>query len=213
MKYPRFLKSGDTIGITALSSGTGNDIKKVKISLNHLKEDYHLIITPDVYKEKIVSSSVSNRIIKLNDLLKEDIKGLFNIRGGDFCNETLDGLNFKKIVQKRILVEGFSDITSLVYILTTKYDYLTLYGFNAKSFDNNVLAKYQLVNLEFLKGNFIRQESYNDRHTISLNGDFQDKGILIGGCLDVLRYLFGTCYDKTKKFIKINHSSTSIYIY
>ncbi len=48
MKYPRFLKENDTIGITALSSGTGNKLSEVRISLNHLKEHFKLIITPNV---------------------------------------------------------------------------------------------------------------------------------------------------------------------
>ncbi len=202
MKEPIFLKSGDTIGITALSSGTGNKIKEVKLSLNHLKEDYHLIITPNVYGEEIVSSPSPTRVKEFNELLKEDIKALMNIRGGDFCYETLDYLNYKEIVKKRLLVQGFSDTTSLVYILTTKYDLATLYGMNAKGYDSEKLSMYQLDNLEFLKGHLVTQKSYHDRNTISLNGDFTSNGIIIGGCLDVIRYLLGTSYDGTKNFIK-----------
>ena len=201
MKYPKFLKKGDALGITALSSGAGNSIKEVKLSLNHLKEDYKLIITPNVYGEEIVSSTIDTRVREFNELLKENITGLMNIRGGDFCYETLDNLNFKEIVKKRLLVQGHSDTTSLVYILTTKYDLATIYGFNAKGYDNEELLKYQLDNLEFMKGNLIVQKSYYDRNTYSINGDFNSSGIIIGGCLDVIKYLLGTSYDKTKNFV------------
>ena len=201
MKYPRFLKKNDTIGITALSSGAGNKIIEVKTSLNHLKENYKLIVTPNVYGKEIVSSNTETRVKEFNDLLKEDIDMLMNIRGGDFCYETLDNLNYKEIVKRNLLVQGFSDTTSLVYILTTKYDLATLYGMNAKSWDTRSLAKYQLDNLEFMKGNLVTQKEYHDRVTYSINGNFQSKGIIIGGCLDVLRYFFGTSFDGTKSFI------------
>lgn len=201
MKYPIFLKKNDTLGITALSSGSGNYIKEVKLSLNHLKKDYKLIVTPNVYGEEIVSSNVKTRIQEFNDLLKENINALMNIRGGDFSYETLDKLNFKEIVKRKLLVQGFSDTTSLVYILTTKYDLATLYGFNAKGYDSEELMKYQLDNLEYLKGNLITQKSYHDRNDYSINGDFTSRGVIIGGCLDIIRFLLGTNYDGTKKFI------------
>lgn len=203
MLYPYFLNNGDKIGITAISKGTGNDLKEVKTALNHFKSlGYKLVITPNVYGNLIVSSDRETRIREFQELLKEDIKLLFNIRGGDFSLEVIDKLDYQKIVDKRILVEGFSDITSLVYILTTKYDLMTLYGLNAKSFDSDSLQEYQLNNIEFLKGNFIRQESFGDRKTISLNGDFKSSGILIGGCLDVIRYLIGTEMDNTINFLE-----------
>ena len=202
MKYPRFLKKDDVIGITAISSGAGDKIKEVKLSLNHLKKDYKLIITPNVYGEEIVSSSVKTRINEFNGLLNEDIKALMNIRGGDFSLETIDSLDFKKIVQKNLLVQGYSDTTSIIYTLTTKYDFATLYGFNAKSYDSEILSKYQLDNLEFMKGNLVDQVSYHDRITYSNKEEFTATGVIIGGCLDVIRFMLGTKNDGTKKFIK-----------
>ena len=47
MIYPKLIKENGVIGITALSSGTGDDLGEVKIALNHLKEHgYKLIVTP-----------------------------------------------------------------------------------------------------------------------------------------------------------------------
>ncbi len=201
MKYPKFLKENDLVGITALSSGTGNEINEVKIALNHLKEYFHLIITPCVYGSSIVSADRNTRLKELNDLLKEDIKLLLNIRGGDFLNETLNGIDYAKIVKKNIWVMGYSDITNLLYILTTKYDLATIYGVNAKSFDDVVLEDYQLKAIDILKGNVPIQKSFGT-DTISLNGDFSDQGILIGGCLDTIRYLIGTELDNTNKFLE-----------
>ncbi len=202
MKYPKFLKDGDVIGITALSSGAGDKLLEVKTSLNHLKEDYRLIVTPNVYGDEIVSSSTETRIKEFNNLLDEDIKGLMNIRGGDFAYDTLPKLDLEKIVKKKLLTQGFSDTTSFIYTLTTKYDFATIYGANAKSFDSEVLEKYQLDNLEYMKGNLVEQRSYHDRNTYSINGDFTSNGVIIGGCLDVIRYMLGTEFDGTKEFIE-----------
>lgn len=202
MKYPKFLNKNDLVGITALSAGGMDKIKEVKISLNHWKENYRIIVTPDVYTSGYVSTNIDKRIAELNELLKEDIKLLLNICGGDFLHEVLERINYNEIVKKNIWVMGYSDISTLLYILTTKYDLATIYGANGKSFDTEILEEYQVNNLEILKGNLISQKSFMDRKNISLYNDFTDKGILIGGCLDVLRYLFGTGLDKTKNFLK-----------
>ena len=202
MQYPKFLKNGDAIGITALSKGAGDVLIDTKKSFNHLKEEYRLIVTPNVYNSGYVSSDVETRCREFNSLLDEDICLIMNVRGGDFLYETLNGLDYKKIVSKNIWVQGYSDPTSLLYILTTKYDLATIYGFNGKSYDEDSLEDYQKNNLEILKGHIITQESYMDRCTKSLHGDFKSYGVIIGGCLDVLRYLFGTSYDGTKEFIE-----------
>ena len=183
MKYPKFLKENDTLGITALSSGTGTRISEVKLSLNNLKKDYKLIVTPNVYGDEIVSSSIKVRVNEFNGLLKEDIQGIFNICGGDFTYETLDYLDFKKLIAKKILYQGSSDTSVISYLLTTKYDYATLTGFNAKGYDSEVLEKDQLNNLELMKGNLVIQKSYHDRVDYAINGDFIDCGVIIGVAL------------------------------
>ena len=201
MKYPKFLKTGDVIGVTALSMGAGKKILEVKTSFNRLKKEYRLIVTPDVYGEEIVSAISETRISEFNNLLDEDINALINLRGGDFMYEVLPGLDLEKVSKKRLLVEGFSDATFLLYSLTTKYDLATLYGFSAKSFYHEELDKSRLDNLEFKKGNLVLQKSYHDRNTISVNGDFTSNGVIIGGCIDAIRFLLGTSFDGTKEFI------------
>lgn len=201
MKYPKFLKTGDVIGVTAISMGAGKKILEVKTSLNHLKEDYRLIVTPDVYGGEIVSASKEIRIKEFNDLLDENISALINLRGGDFGYEVIFDLDLEKVAKKKLLVEGFSDATLLLYPLTTKYDLATLYGFSAKSFYYDELDKSRLDNLEFKKGNLVLQKSYHDRNTFSVNGDFTSNGVIIGGCIDAIRFLLGTSFDGTKEFI------------
>lgn len=201
MKYPKFLKTGDVIGVTALSMGAGKKILEVKTSFNYLKKEYRLIVTPDVYGDEIVSATSETRVSEFNNLLNEDIDALINLRGGDFMYEVLPDLDLEKVSKKKLLVEGFSDATFLLYPLTTKYDLATIYGFSAKSFYYDELDKSRLDNLEFKKGNLVLQKSYHDRNTISVNGDFTSNGVIIGGCIDAIRFLLGTSFDGTKEFI------------
>ena len=202
MIYPNFLKNGDCIGVTALSKGAGNKLIKIKKSLNCLRRDYRLIVTPNVYGGEIVSSSAETRISEFNNLLDENINAIITARGGDFAYEALNGLDFEKVKEKKLLVEGFSDNSLLVYPLTTKYDLATLYGANSTYFHDEELEEHKLNNLEFMKGNLITQKSYPECNTLSINGDFESSGVIIGGCLDAIRFLFGTDLDGTKEFIE-----------
>ena len=52
-----------------------------------------------------------------------------------------------------------------------------------------------------MEGNLITQTSFHDRNTYAINGNFISSGVIIGGCLDVIRYLLGTKHDYTKRFI------------
>lgn len=201
MKYPEFLQKNDLIGMTALSSGCSDCLDELKVSLNNLKKDYRVIVTSDVYGDSVVSASKEIRAREFNKLLEEDIKMIYIARGGDYLKETLDLIDFHKLQEKEIWIQGYSDPTSLLYILTTKYDIATIYGINGKGYDSVVLSKYQKDNLEIIKGNLLEQTSFNDRKTISLNGNFTSKGIIIGGCLDVLKDLLESKYDSTLSFI------------
>ena len=200
MIYPNFLKNNDLIGITALSSGCSDSIEEMNEAITNLEKNFKVEITNNVYGNYIVSGSKDVRLNELNDLLKEDIKLLQIARGGDFLYEVLDGFPYEEFVKRKLLVQGYSDPTSLLYVLTTKYDLATIYGLNGKSYDG-ILKDYQLNNLEILKGNLMEQISY-DNDSISINGDFESSGIIIGGCLEVLKNIIGTKYDNTNNFLE-----------
>ena len=133
MKYPKFLKYNDTIGITALSSGCSDSVFDMNLAINNLKkEKFNIVNTDNVYGNYVVSSDKNTRISELNDLLRKDIQLLQIARGGEFLYELLDSIPYEEIVEKNILVQGYSDPTSLLYVLTTKYDFATIYGLNGK---------------------------------------------------------------------------------
>lgn len=200
MKYPKVLKNGNLIGITALSSGANDCKDEMEDAINNLKKFFKVLSTKDVYGDSVVSASSLIRAKELEELLEKDVRFIILSRGGDYLFDCLDFIDFKKIVSKNIWLEGASDGTSLLYILTTKYDLATIYGKNAKNFSS--IDEDNLYNIELLKGNLSIQKSFGDREIISSKGDFESSGIIIGGCFDVIRNIIGTKFDNTLNFIE-----------
>ena len=103
--------------------------------------------------------------------------------GGDFVLEMLPYVNSENIVNNPKWIMGASDPTSLLYYVTTKFDIATLYGHNAGSYDAINLDKSNLISLEYLKGNLIKQDSYplyeSDKKSRTKDGYKLDKVIVI----------------------------------
>lgn len=220
MQYPSFINKGSTIGIVAMSSGVGNRITDFEKSLETLKDQgYWIIETDSVRNNGIASNSGDIRGEEFNSLISnKNIDLIINAAGGDLCLETLPYINFENIVDNKKWIMGASDPTSILYILTTGYDVSTLYGFNASSFDDSPLHQCQKNALEILKGNLIKQYSFDffesqpfcyEKRVLDgkvkwepLNGNFKISGRIIGGCIDVLRNILGTPYDYTSIFLE-----------
>ena len=222
MKYPSFLKDNDLIGITAPSAGVGSKIDDYEKSIDNIKlHNFNVIETKSVRNDSEVSTTPLERIKELNELLENyDVKLIMSAAGGDFLYEIMPYIDYNKIKNNPKWIMGASDPTNLLYTITTNLDIATLYGHNAGSFDSKDLDKSQEVALSYLKGDILDQESYskyesnrdnrvNNNYALDkkvkwelLNDEFDITGRLIGGCIDCLRYLPGTKYDKTKEFIE-----------
>ena len=221
MIYPKFLKQNDLIGITAPSSGVGYKLESFEKSLNSLKENgFNIIETENVRSESFVSSSAKVRCEQIDQLVKNDeVKMILAASGGDFLVEILPCLNLDNIEQNPKWFMGYSDPTTLLYLITTKLDIATLYGVNAGSYDQTILHESLKNNIEIIKGNIVSQNSFElyeaqrdekiDGYNLSekvywetLNGEVNIKGRIIGGCLDSLRLLLGTEFDYTKQFVE-----------
>lgn len=227
MFYPKFLKNGSTIGVCAPSDGVflkkdinkfNNAIKKINNININVKETEH---TRNSIKGKSADSKIQAKELECL-FLDKDVEAIICLSGGDFLLEILPYINFDIIKENPKWLQGYSDPTSLLYILTTKYDIATLYANNFKAFGMNNWHKSFLDNIEILKGNIIKQESFlkyekNPKEIVTgleeynldtkvkwenINRDEVNiKGRIIGGCIDILSELFGTKYDNTLNFI------------
>ena len=205
MIYPKFLKDGDTIGITALSMGIDDKkLESFEKSIDNLhSKGFNTFFTSNVYSnEKLVSSSSTTRAKEFNDLVTDDkINVIMSARGGDFIFDCLEFIDYSLLLDNPKWVQGYSDPTSLLFTITTKYDIATIYGNNAGSYDEE--HKCYDDSISILKGDFPIQNSFslNPTDWKCLNGSFEESGILIGGCIECLRFVIGTEYDNVSNFV------------
>ena len=215
MIYPKRLKENDIIEIISPSNGV--EIKKIKKFEKAVKKliCYGFRVIEDKYvrnSENGVSSSALNRSIELNNIINNtDVKALIACSGGDYLVQIMELINFDSINENPKWIQGQSDITPLLFYITTKFDIATIYSFNAKSFGDDDLPESMIKNnIEFLKGLTPKQIEYgyriDDEKTLQpwecVTEDIEFKGRIIGGCLDSLKDIIGTKYDCVKEFIK-----------
>lgn len=229
MIYPKFLNVGGTIGVTAPSSGSEDeiDIFQIENATRKLEKlGINVIETPNCRKsDGVRSSDAKIRAKELESLfLNDDVRSIVCLSGGEFLVEMLPYIDFEVIKSNPKWLQGFSDITGISYVITTMLDISTIYGNNFTTYAMENWHKSVEDNFEILRGNIIKQQSYelyeNERKEklvgneefnldtkvkwINLNGEdkIELKGRIIGGCLDLLTTIAGTKYDGTLKFIE-----------
>lgn len=228
MKYPKFIKENNTIGIIAPSAGA-YDIKKKNKFINAKKnieeKGFKVSLSKYLYTcEKGRSTNKFNRAEEINEVAaNENIDLILAATGGDFCLEILPYVDFEKLSKCNKYVAGFSDPTCILFPLTTKYDVATIYGQNFSPFGMEKLHKSQEDFINIITGKKLEEENYDlyedgyQETTTGLefynltkkvewetlnNKDVNVEGRIIGGCLDIISELTGTKYDGTKKFIE-----------
>ena len=202
--------TGKTVVLDAIRAVTGN----------------YKIKETDSVRKSIKGKSAPSKIQakELEELYKdEDVKSIICVGGGDFLLEMLPEIDFYIVKNNPKWLQGYSDPTGLLFTITTNFDIATIYADNFKAFGMEPWHKSLKNNLEILKGNIVKQESFDmyessrtekiignegynlDRPIMWENINSEDvnvTGRIIGGCIDVISELFGTRFDKTKDFIQ-----------
>jgi len=229
MIYPEFIKEKDTIGVTAPAKGITKSAKVKRLDFaikNFENKGFKIIETPNVRKgDESRSSDTKTQAKELESLfLNPKVKMIFCATGGEFLLEVLPEIDFSILQNNPKWLQGYSNPTLLLYVLTTNYDIASIYGTNFATFGMTPWHKSLTDNLEILKGNILRQTSFSKyesvftKYTIgnepylldkkikweNLNNEnkVEFKGRIIGGCIEDLRDILGTPYDKTKEFIE-----------
>lgn len=134
MKYPEFLKQGDTIGVTAPSDGNHKPMDVIRLELAEEKlagMGYSVWETENVRQsdKRGRSSSKEERAYQLMQLITNpDVTYIISAKGGDFLMEILPLLDFGKIKEHPTWFQGYSDNTGLTYTIATNCDIATVYG-------------------------------------------------------------------------------------
>lgn len=217
MKYPKFLNEKyNTIGVCAMSSGVGHKLDSFDASIEYIESNgFHIVETASVRNNSEPSIDAKTRVDELNSLVNDSkIGAVWLAAGGDFQFETLPYIDFDLIEKNPKWYLGASDPTNLLFPITCKCDLVTVYGFNAGSFDEYGINEYSSLCLDFLKGKNSELHSssmhqdvdfYNDGAPI-LNtkteyvGNCSVSGRLLGGCFESINDMTGTPYDFVEEF-------------
>ncbi|WP_195428211.1 LD-carboxypeptidase [Clostridium sp. D46t1_190503_E9] len=139
------LNKNDTIGLISCSNGLDiNMIEKIDELISILSSmQINVIKSKSLFKDKFgITYDAKIRAKELMNLyINEDIKIIFDLSGGDLCNEILDYLDYDIISKSQKPFFGYSDLTVVLNALLKQ--------------SNTVNYNYQLRNL--IKENSIKQ--------------------------------------------------------
>ena len=230
MRYPSFIKKGDTIGFVAPSFGCATEPYKTAFdhSLEIWKQNgYEIHLGPNCYASEGIG--ISNTPEKCAEEFEQMYRDQSNVAliscgGGELMCEILGHIDFCALANaKPKWFMGYSDNTNMTFLLPTLTDTAAIYGPNAGAFGmepwhesledtyhllcgkNLIVHNYPLWEKESKKDEEHPLEPYHVTEPFSLKmkpmvGDVEIKGRLLGGCLDCLRNLVGTRFDRVKEF-------------
>ncbi len=229
MKYPEFIKKGDTIAITAPSMGfyKQEQLKEYDQAIQNIeKMGFSLIETKNVRTDKQGrSASAKERANQFMQVWQaEEVGAIICAKAGDFACEILDAFDFQQLRKcKPKWLQGFSDITNLGFVFTTNLEIATIYGENIRDYGMNELFENLTNSIKIMQGEEVIQksfgacepmedernpfESYHLTQKIKWKNLYDEpqihfSGRSIGGCFDVIVNLIGTKYDQVKKYIR-----------
>ncbi|MBS4174707.1 S66 peptidase family protein [Bacillus sp. FJAT-49736] len=228
--YPKNLTKGDTIAVSAPSSGVEEPwhryIKDAQRNVEKL--GFKVIIGDTVWtNEKCVSASKEIRARELQQFLLDDqVKAIIPPWGGEFLMDLLPFLDWGKLrsnTPKWIL--GYSDISTFTFAYTLLTGIATAHGNNFFDLSANKLDSLTQKWLDVLgnpPGETISQTS-SSLHISSWGDDpnsgfqldtqtvwkslistesTQFSGRLLGGCLDTISILIGTPYAPVQQYVE-----------
>lgn len=191
---PNRLKRGDIIGICAPAGPIRNisEVENFSKVLNNLGFQVKLGKNVDG-QFGFFSAKDSDRAEEFMELIEDKtVKGIFSIRGGWGCARMIEYLNFDKIKKNPKVIMGFSDMTTLLNVISSKTGLVTYHGPSGNSTWNDYSVDY-IKRLLFDAERIVYQNKDTDTEikTISPGNAF---GTLYGGNLSVISSLVGSPY-------------------
>ena len=141
MRYPKFIRRGDTIGFCAPSFGC--NIEPYRTAFNHAQEvfaqkEYRTVCGPNAYAGDGIGISTSPDKCGrefMDMMLSENADAIISCGGGELMCEILRYVDFEKLAQaKPKWFMGYSDNTNLTFLMTTLCDTAAIYGPCAAAF-------------------------------------------------------------------------------
>ncbi len=230
MRYPSFIKKGDTIGFAAPSFGCA--IEPYRTAFDHSlefwkKSGYQVKLGPNCYASDGIgiSNTPKKCAEEFQQMYREpSVNVLLSCGGGELMCEILDYIDFCVLSDAEPKwFMGYSDNTNLTFLLPTLTDTAAIYGPNAGAFGMEPWHPSIEDAFHLLQGKALQMKNYplwekeslkDAEHPLApyyVTEPFQMKtypetenitirGRLLGGCLDCLSNLAGTRFDRVAEF-------------
>lgn len=167
MIFPKYIKRGDTIAVTAPSRPMHDedDIKRFMHAKEQLKEKgYKVYFTDNVFAEPDFfgrSCPAQEKADQFNACIRDEtVSAVFSACGGDFLAEMLPYVDIEAVKKNPKWFQGYSDNTSLCYYLATKAGVASAYGANFSDFGMDPWELSVSRGLGVLEGKTKVQESF-----------------------------------------------------
>ena len=187
------IKYNDTIGLISCSNGLNNNIKdKINTLVNLLNSLNIYVVISEALFSNIDGTTLSAKF-RAKELMKfyndNNIKAIFDLSGGDLCNEILDYLNYSDICKTKKPFIGYSDLTVLINALYKKSNIL---NFNYQL--RNLVGQNAILQKEYFIKYFLKEEEINNTFNYNfIKGNYME-GTIIGGNIRCFLKLAGTDY-------------------
>ena len=230
MRFPKFIKRGDTIGFVAPSFGC--DTEPYKTAFGRAQENFRnmgfgIQIGPNCYVGEGIGISNKPELCgqEINDYYtSEKNDALISCGGGELMCEILNYIDFDRLrAADPKWYMGYSDNTNLTFLLTTLCDTASIYGPCAAAFGQEPWHRSVADAMAVLQGQKLSFAGYDGWEKESLRDEehpflpyniteprvikgypekFQVSGRMIGGCMDCLVNLIGTKFDHVGEFLE-----------
>jgi len=227
IRYPKPIGIGQTIGVTATSSGVESELHHLLRKAAHQfeKRGYTVLLGETVWtNEKMTSAPKEIRVKEFLDMMTDDnISAVIPPWGGHFLSEILPLINYEELKPKWTM--GYSDTSTMLLAITLLTGIATVHGSNFVDLRSDEWDSVTSKFLEVLKasaGDTIVQHSSEkfqsewqhfappDPYVFKLDMDTAWKtignhpvrfeGRLLAGCIDTIRHLIGTPFGDVKTF-------------
>ena len=187
------IKYNDTIGLISCSNGLNYNIRdKINTLVNLLNSlNINVVISEALFSN--IDGTTLPAKFRANELMKfyndNNIKAIFDLSGGDLCNEILDYLNYSDIANSKKPFIGYSDLTVLINALYKKSN---IPNFNYQL--RNLVGENTALQKEYFSKYFFKEEEMiNTFNYKFIKGNYME-GTIIGGNIRCFLKLVGTEY-------------------
>ncbi len=187
------LKINDTIGLISCSNGLNENLKNKIDELVTLLTSLNINVSVSTALYRNLDGSTLNSEYRAKELMKfyrdNNIKAIFDLSGGDLCNEILDYLDYEYILNSNKPFIGYSDLSVLLNALYTKTNLINFnYQLRNLIRESSNMQKEYFINLFLKEEDMIASLNYN-----FIKGDYME-GVIIGGNIRCFLKLAGTNY-------------------